>query len=127
MQIKTGIDIVHVSRIKRVLSKFGAKFCNRILHSTEVERFREIKLNQEFFLAKRFAMKEAVAKAFGVGICKELSFHDICITSGVRGAPEVKIAAEKLFNLVQSEICSISLSVSDDCDTVVACAVVLLV
>jgi holo-[acyl-carrier protein] synthase len=126
MLVKTGIDLVQVSRIKHVLNRFGYRFCSRILHSIELELFNKLKLKQEFFLAKRFAMKEAVSKAFGVGICKELSFQDICVTNDLRGAPEVNIAKEKLLHLSQNRVCNISVSVSDDCNSVVACAVVCL-
>lgn len=126
MLVKVGIDLVHVSRISHVLSKFGAKFCSKILHAVEFERFNQVKCKQESFLAKRFAIKEAVSKAFGVGICEELSFQDICVTNDARGAPKVNVNKKKLLNLVQNKSCEISVSVSDDCNTVVACAVILL-
>lgn len=124
--LKTGVDLVSIERIGRVFGAFGSKFSNRILHPRELERLESIGLKKECFLAKRFAIKEAISKAFGVGIGRDLSFKDIVIVNDSRGAPQVEIEQKRLANLTAGAGCQISISVSDDCNMVVACAVILL-
>ncbi len=87
-----GTDIVSIERIEQVLSKNAEKFCARILHANELEDLPENHKMQSHFVAKRWAAKEAVAKAFGTGIGKEISFQDIEIKHNQAGVPQVKLS-----------------------------------
>ena len=80
-----GTDLVDIRRIEKLYKKFGSKFAEKILTKNELKKFKEID-----YLAKRFAAKEAIAKALGTGIGK-VKFHDIEISNNKAGKPIVKI------------------------------------
>ena len=65
-----GTDIVATARIEAALERSGRKFAERILTSLEMADF-DASNNQAGFLAKRFAAKEAAAKALGTGIGRD--------------------------------------------------------
>ena len=83
-----GIDLVEVDRIKSSYERFGDQFLSRIF----TEKEREYCLAQkrpEIHLAARFAAKEAISKAFGVGIGKDMCWQDLEISRGASGLPGV--------------------------------------
>lgn len=98
--IGIGIDVVEVSRVKSSLDEFGEKFLSRVFTEAEREYCGRQK-NPEIHFAARFAAKEAVAKAFGTGIGKEIAWLDLEILRRHTGEPMVelrgnaKIYAEK--------------------------------
>ena len=81
-----GIDIVELSRIKKLTDKHKDQFLKRILHSQELAEIEDV-TNIEAFVAKRFAVKEAASKALGVGIGKQLSFTDMYVEHDNLGKP----------------------------------------
>ncbi len=117
-----GTDILRIARIEQALARHGERFAKRVLHPKELPKF-ENSTTKAAFLAKRFAAKEAVAKALGTGIGEHLSWQDMHIIHDALGAPQVvlsmtakKVAAKKGGTVVQ-------LSLSDERDYVVAFAV----
>jgi holo-[acyl-carrier protein] synthase len=62
--LTTGVDLVDIARIERVLNRFGEKFLARVYTPQEIRYTR----GRPAELAARFAAKEAVAKALGVGM-----------------------------------------------------------
>ena len=72
MTLSAGVDIVELDRIRRVLERHGGRFLTRIYTSEEIARYGE-RLPE---LAARFAAKEAVSKALGVGL-NHMSAHGI--------------------------------------------------
>jgi holo-[acyl-carrier protein] synthase len=62
--LTTGVDLVDIPRIERVLHRFGEKFLARVYTLDEIRYSR----GRPAELAARFAAKEAVAKALGVGM-----------------------------------------------------------
>ena len=70
-----GIDIVNIKRIEKVLSNSKSKFLLKILHKKEKNK---VKLTVSS-VAKKFAAKEAFAKALGTGIGKTINFNEIHI------------------------------------------------
>ena len=62
-----GTDLTDVKRIEKLHQKYGRAFAERILHPVELTDFSAA-VRPSFFLAKRFAAKEAFAKAVGTGI-----------------------------------------------------------
>ncbi|MGC6466454.1 MAG: holo-ACP synthase [Akkermansiaceae bacterium] len=91
--IGIGIDVVEVSRIRSSLDEFGERFLNRIF--TEEERsYCSRQKRPELHFAARFAAKEAIAKAFGTGIGKELGWLDMEISRKASGEPEVRLLGE---------------------------------
>ena len=88
MILGTGIDLIEVARIAASFEKFGERFVNRVLVADEVAYCLAHK-NPAPFLAARFAAKEAVSKAFGIGIGAQLGWQDIEIRRKESGEPFV--------------------------------------
>ncbi|QEK39556.1 holo-ACP synthase [Candidatus Sneabacter namystus] len=127
MIVKNGVDVVNVSRIKGVFERFGERFVQKILHEEEINLFHVVN-NKPRYLAKRFSAKESVAKAFGFGIGKILSFHDIIVRHDEFGAPFVVVPDCKWPALKVGRYTrhSISLSISDDEELVVSSVVIVM-
>lgn len=81
-----GTDIVSIQRIAKALERHGKRFADRILASGEAPAFAK-STQPVHFLAKRFAAKEAAAKAFGTGFRDGLVMTDIAVTHDDRGKP----------------------------------------
>ena len=86
-----GIDIVDIPRFRKTLASHGGRFINRIFLPSE-KQYCEAKPSPWIHYAGRFASKEAVAKAFGTGIGKELGWLDMEILSSDSKAPFVKFS-----------------------------------
>ena len=81
-----GTDIVDVERIRKLGSL--EKFADKILSLNELEVFKsQTDEKQVTFLAKQFAAKEAVSKALGTGIGKDIRFNQIEILRNSDGKP----------------------------------------
>jgi holo-[acyl-carrier protein] synthase len=81
-----GIDIVRVERIRAGLERHGERFARRILAEEELAEMARCACPAEF-LAKRFAAKEAAAKAIGTGLREGLALRDIAVGHDGRGRP----------------------------------------
>ncbi|RYG61853.1 MAG: holo-[acyl-carrier-protein] synthase [Alphaproteobacteria bacterium] len=101
MILGIGTDICRIERVETGLARFGDRFLHRVL--TPAEREGRWGARQ---LARRWAMKEAVAKATGWGIGAKLSFQDIEIMRDDLGKP--------VCHLKGFEDCNVMVSVSDD-------------
>ncbi|WAA12560.1 holo-ACP synthase [Fervidibacillus halotolerans] len=87
MIVGIGLDIVEIKRIRELFLR-QEKLKERILTEKEQEIFAQLPEKRKFeFLAGRFAAKEAFSKAYGTGIGKALSFHDIEIVNDEKGKP----------------------------------------
>lgn len=82
--LSTGVDLIELERIASTLSRFDQRFLDRVYTAAE-QRYCRGRVER---LAGRFAAKEAVSKALGVGI-RRLSWRDIEVLPDVRGKPEV--------------------------------------
>lgn len=88
-----GIDVVEVERIAASIDEFGDKFLARIF--TPAERaYCASQKRPELHYAARFAVKEAVAKAFGTGIGKELSWLDMEVRRAESGEPSIVLSGQ---------------------------------
>lgn len=84
-----GVDIVEVERIERAVARWGDAFVRRVYTSREIDRVAGPGvLGQR--LAARFAAKEAVMKALGVG-WRDLAWREIEITNDPLGRPIVHL------------------------------------
>lgn len=89
--IGIGIDVVEVERIGSSMAEFGERFATRIF--TPAERaYCDAQRRPEIHYAARFAAKEAVAKAFGTGIGKELGWLDMEIVRRESGEPALVLS-----------------------------------
>ena len=114
-----GTDIVQIDRIKTALSAHGDRFAQRILSETEFARFTE-HAQPARFLAKRFAAKEAVAKAFGTGFSKGLSLQHIQVQNDAVGRPILHFVEVAQAFIDDNGITSSHLSLSDERDYALA-------
>jgi holo-[acyl-carrier protein] synthase len=85
-----GMDIVETKRIAESLDRFGDRFLRRVFLEDEVAYSRSMKF-PHLHLAARFAAKEAISKAFGTGIGRELGWRDLEIVRDQVGAPGVRL------------------------------------
>ena len=109
-----GTDIVDINRIQKLISK-NIKFRNKIFSKKEI-KYCESKTNKVASYSKRFAAKEAFAKALGVGISKGISFNEIVVNNNKYGAPFIELSG-KTKTIVQTLIKKknkIYLSLSDE-------------
>jgi holo-[acyl-carrier protein] synthase len=83
-----GTDIVEVTRIQHAFERFGDRFLQRILRTSEIEYCLSCRIPAPH-LAARFAGKEAISKAFGTGIGRQLGWQDMEILRRDSGEPFV--------------------------------------
>lgn len=112
--IGIGTDLVKISRVKRIHKKFSKNFAERILHKNEKRIYRDLKVPATY-LAKRFAAKEALAKALGTGIANGVTFKEIEVSNDENGQPVLTLHGETL-NIAEKKgvkRCFISLTDED--------------
>lgn len=83
-----GIDVVETSRIESSISQFGEQFLSRIFTLDE-RAYCDKNKRAVLHYAARFAAKEAVSKALGTGIGKDVAFTEIEITKKESGEPSI--------------------------------------
>lgn len=119
--IALGTDILKVDRIVETVDRLGDRFVRRILTETEREEYAQSALPNRL-LAKRFAAKEAVAKALGTGIGRGVSWQHIQIEHDDMGAPQVILSGGALEVATARGGSTLLLSLSDEEEYVVAFA-----
>ena len=104
--LTTGIDLIEIARIERILTRYGDRFLERVFTPAEI-LYCQARLPE---LAARFAAKEAISKALGVGmrmIAREgINWQDAEIVGDMRGKPLVRLhgrAAERADELGLTE------------------------
>jgi holo-[acyl-carrier protein] synthase len=105
MQIKCGIDIIEISRIKESIEDMGEKFIQRVYTQKEIE-YCESKKNAKYqHYAARFAAKEAFFKAISECFPKyEITWQDIEITNDINGRPKVELLKNAIPNIESIDI-----------------------
>lgn len=103
MIIGLGSDLCDIRRIEATLERFGARFLNRCF--TPVERAKALRRQRTTAgtLAKRFAAKEACAKALGTGLAQGVSWRDMGVENEPGGRPTLVLtggAAARLAAMV---------------------------
>jgi len=81
-----GSDIVEIERIADVISRSGDRLARRVLSEAEWQQYQQHRQPVRF-LAKRFAVKEAAAKAFGTGIRGGLAVNQFEVYNDALGKP----------------------------------------
>lgn len=120
MNLRSGIDIIEISRLDEVNPVIRQRFIQRVYTATEIAQARD----RTEALAGLFAAKEAVSKALGTGIGR-VHWQDIEILHLASGQPEVKLHGQAKIVAEQSGLFAWSISISHDRDKVVAMAVAL--
>jgi holo-[acyl-carrier protein] synthase len=111
MNIKTGIDIIEISRIRSALERHGERFLSRVFTEMEICECR----GRADALAIRFAAKEAASKALGTGI-GPIRWRDVETLHKWTGEPYLVLhgSAEKIARDQGLTAWSVSLSHSRD-------------
>ena len=117
MIVGIGSDLSDIRRVEKTLERFGERFTHRVF--TDVERARsERKGNVAASYAKRFAAKEACAKALGTGIRRGVFWRDMGVVNLRSGQPTMALtggAAERLAELTpKGQVAVIHVSLTDD-------------
>lgn len=120
MIVGIGTDLVSITRIAAVLAAYPQRFPARVLTVAERAALPADAAARARWLAKRWAAKEAVAKAFGTGIGGQLSFQDIEIARAPSGQPLLRWHGAGLVLAQQRGIRTGHVSLSDDGDLALA-------
>jgi holo-[acyl-carrier protein] synthase len=114
-----GTDVVEIDRIEKALTRFGARFAERILCGPELSRFRKHR-QPAAYLAKRFAAKEAFCKALGTGVKAPANWHGVWVTNQPSGKPELQFSEPLLKALSSRGILRAHVSLADERGVAVA-------
>jgi len=117
MILGLGSDITDARRIAKVLERHGERFIARVY--TETERaLAERRKNRMETYAKRFAAKEACAKALGTGLSHGVFWRDMGVVNLASGKPTMKLTGGALARLQAmippGHVAQIDLSITDD-------------
>jgi holo-[acyl-carrier protein] synthase len=93
--IGTGTDLIDIRRIEKTLDRFGERFTRRCF--TEIEQAKsDGRKERAASYAKRYAAKEAGAKALGTGIARGVSWKEIGVVNLPGGKPTLELKGRAL-------------------------------
>jgi holo-[acyl-carrier protein] synthase len=116
-----GTDVVCIPRIEQALGRFGVRFVRRILTESEFARFeRTGERARASHLAKRFAAKEAFAKALGTGVRAPFRWHSVSVGRDEKGKPGLLPSPEMAAHLARIGVTNSHVSLTDDAGVAVA-------
>jgi holo-[acyl-carrier protein] synthase len=112
-----GTDLVDITRIERAIARHGERFLQRVFTPTE-RALAERRANRAETYAKRFAAKEACAKALGTGFRGGIFFRDLGVINLPSGKPTMLLTGPALVRLRdmirQGHTAQIDLAISDE-------------
>ena len=100
MIIGIGSDIININRIERVLERYGDRFIKRIFTPVEKEK-SEQRISRVESYAKRFAAKEACAKALGTGFRKGIFWREMGVVNLTSGQPTMQLTGNAEKRLIE--------------------------
>ncbi|MCO5156994.1 MAG: holo-ACP synthase [Aquamicrobium sp.] len=117
MIIGIGSDLIDIRRVEKTLERHGPRFIARVF--TEIEKEKsERRRERAASYAKRFAAKEACAKALGTGISRGVFWRDMGVVNLPGGKPTMRLtggAAARLAAIVpQGHEAFVHLTITDD-------------
>lgn len=119
MIVGLGVDIVEIERMGRLHERFGQRLAGRLLSAGEHEQYART-ADPVRLLAKRFATKEAAAKALGTGLGQGIRFPDLETTHWDSGLPELRLHGHARAIAERIGASRTHVSVSDERASVVA-------
>src|SRR5262249_8220923 len=111
MILGTGVDLHEVDRIRAPITRYGARFAQRIYTPGEIA-YVERRANRFERYAGRFAAKEAGMKAIGTGWKRGVRWHDFEVANLPSGRPTLKLHGEAAQIAAQMGVKSIFLSIT---------------
>ncbi|MFT4078129.1 holo-ACP synthase [Rhodomicrobium sp.] len=117
MIIGIGSDLTDIRRVEKTIARYGERFLDRVF--TETERAKsDARAARAASYAKRFAAKEACAKALGTGLSEGVFWRDMGVTNLPTGAPTMRLtggAGRRLAALLpDGHEARIHLTITDD-------------
>ena len=116
--IGLGSDLCNIDRIANSIARFGDRFLDRLFTATERAKADRRVITRTATYAKRFAAKEACAKAFGTGFRRGVFWRDMGVVNLASGAPTLALtggAAARLAELTPAGYtAAIHLTITDD-------------
>lgn len=122
MILGVGTDLVRVERLRPMLERHGDRLLERLLHPDE--RHQVPDMRPEAFVARRFAAKEALAKALGCGVGRDMALNEACVTHDALGRPGFALSGSVARTAARLGVLRIHLSISDERDYAQAFVVV---
>lgn len=123
MTLSTGVDIVEIDRLRRAVEQHGERFLARLYTPAELARYGH-RLPE---LAARFAAKEAVSKALGVGLRylnpQGIAWHDVEVLSDDLGKPVLRLSGRALALAKEQGLREWAISLSHSRDHAIALVV----
>ncbi|SDP00014.1 holo-ACP synthase [Phyllobacterium sp. OV277] len=117
MIIGIGSDLIDIRRIEKTLERHGERFINRVYTSVEQAKSERRKQRAASY-AKRFAAKEACAKALGTGLSHGVFWRDMGVVNLPSGAPTMRLtngAAKRLDAILPpGHTAKIHVTITDD-------------
>jgi holo-[acyl-carrier protein] synthase len=110
-----GIDLIQVRRIEEALARWGDRFRNRVYTGGEIAYCLR-KKNPSPNFAARFAAKEALVKALGIGMRRGVHWKNIEVARGPLGQPMLKLNGPAAEILKREKITGIFVSLTHDDD-----------
>jgi holo-[acyl-carrier protein] synthase len=119
-----GTDIANINRLKKSIK--NKKFIDKLFNKSEIKKCNS-QVNKANCFSKRFAAKEAFAKALGTGIAKGISFNEIIVYNIKTGMPKIKLLGktkQKVKKIFKNKKFQVYLSLSDDKPFAIATVVI---
>jgi holo-[acyl-carrier protein] synthase len=111
--VGVGTDIIQIQRLVDMSENSLDRLAVRILTPTEYRHYQNLKFNVPY-LAKRWAGKEAAAKALGTGIAEGVSFQHIEVKSLASGQPQLVLSEAALSKAKAMKAVTWHISLSDE-------------
>jgi len=108
-----GTDMVEIARMQGLLQRWGDKAGRRILAEAEMPDFLAA-ADQARFLAKRFAVKEALSKAVGTGVVQPVLLTAIAVSHDAQGKPMLVFGQDLQDFLLQRGVVRSHVSITDE-------------
>jgi len=109
----TGVDLVSIPRMERVILKWKERFVSRVFTRQEIRFCRQRPAPHAAF-ALRFAAKEAFSKALGLGMRQGIRWLDIAVRHEPSGKPKLDLTGSSLEICQKNGITNVHVSLSDD-------------
>ncbi len=130
MIVGVGTDTVVIERVRVISERWGERFAQRVLGPAEYQEYQRRQSRGVSgqdravrYLAKRFAAKEAIGKALGVGLFHPMSLHAVEILNDAKGAPRA-VPRKALADYCNARGYHVHVSISDEIDHAQALAIV---
>lgn len=121
-----GTDLIEIVRIEAALARHGERFIERVLGPQERARYEARRARSArrglAFLATRFAAKEAISKALGLGMVQPMSWRAVEVINAPSGAP-MAVAHGALQTYLEQRRWRLHISITDERTMAMAYAV----